>query len=84
MNEEQKAMTRDLANGRPGRYTPDPKHDAAEERTNPQHAGITVPPLTDDMLRYAMGAMGTGSPADAERFRLFWQFASEAAARPIR
>ena len=78
MNAEQKAMTRDLANGRPGRYTPDPQHNDRSA------VGIVVPPLTDDMLRYAMGAMGTGSPADAERFRLFWQFASEAAARPIR
>lgn len=37
-----------------------------------------VPALTDDMLRYAMAAMGTGSPRDAERFRTFWSFASEA------
>ncbi len=28
--------------------------------------------LTDDMLRYAMAAIGTGSPAEAERFRAFW------------
>ena len=34
--------------------------------------------LTDDMLRYAMAAMGTGSPKDAEWLRLFWRFAMEA------
>lgn len=34
--------------------------------------------LTDDMLRYAMAAMGTGSPADADKFRRFWRFAIEA------
>ena len=34
--------------------------------------------LTDDMLRYAMAAMGTGSPADADKFRGFWSFAIEA------
>ena len=28
--------------------------------------------LTDDMLRYAMAALGTGSPAESERFRAFW------------
>ena len=34
--------------------------------------------LTDDMLRYAMAAIGTGSPADADKFRRFWRFAIEA------
>lgn len=34
--------------------------------------------LTDDMLRYAMAAMGTGAPRDADKFRLFWRFAIEA------
>jgi hypothetical protein len=38
-----------------------------------------VPELSDDMLRYAMAAMGAGSPRDAQRFRDFWRFASEAA-----
>lgn len=37
-----------------------------------------LPPLTDDMLRYAMACLGTGSPQEAERFRLFWRFAEEA------
>jgi hypothetical protein len=35
--------------------------------------------LTDEVLRYAMAAMGTGSPRDAEKFRLFWRYAHEAA-----
>ncbi len=52
-----------------------------------QHARIKehaacLPPLTDDMLRYAMAAMGTGSPSKAQEFRLFWRFASEAYATP--
>ena len=34
--------------------------------------------LTDDMLRYAMAALGTGSPAEAERFRAFWLHAMTA------
>jgi hypothetical protein len=34
--------------------------------------------LTDEVLRYAMAAMGTGSPMDAEKFRLFWRYAHEA------
>lgn len=42
-----------------------------------------IPPLTDDMLRYAMAAMGTGSPEDAAKFRLFWRFAKEAANNPL-
>jgi len=37
-----------------------------------------LPVLTDDILRYAMAAMGTGSPKDAMQFRLFWYFAAEA------
>ena len=28
--------------------------------------------LTDDMLRYAMAALGTNSPADADLYRAFW------------
>jgi hypothetical protein len=35
--------------------------------------------LTDEVLRYAMAAMGTGSPMDAEKFRLFWRYAHDAA-----
>ena len=31
--------------------------------------------LTDDMLRYAMAAMGTGSPREADNLRTFWRFA---------
>lgn len=31
-----------------------------------------LPELTEDMLRYCMGAMGTGSPELAGRFRTFW------------
>jgi hypothetical protein len=34
--------------------------------------------LTDDMLRYAMAAMGTGSPRQADELRRFWRFAMEA------
>ena len=34
--------------------------------------------LTDDMLRYAMAAMGTGSPREADNLRTFWRFAIEA------
>lgn len=34
--------------------------------------------LTDDMLRYAMAALGTGSPREAERFRAFWLHAMTA------
>jgi hypothetical protein len=34
--------------------------------------------LTDDMLRYAMAVMGTGSPQEADKLRLFWRFAIEA------
>jgi hypothetical protein len=34
--------------------------------------------LTDDMLRYAMAALGTGSPAEAARFRAFWLHAMTA------
>jgi hypothetical protein len=30
------------------------------------------------MLRYAMAALGTGSPAEAERFRAFWLHAMTA------
>ena len=36
--------------------------------------------LTDNMLRYAMAALGTGSPAEAERFRAFWLHAMTARA----
>lgn len=43
-----------------------------------QRSEVGLPTLTNDMLRYAMAAMGTGSPADADRFRLFWRFADEA------
>lgn len=44
------------------------------------HPPVTAEPvaLTDDMLRYAMAAMGTGSPREAQRLRDFWQFAMEA------
>ena len=28
--------------------------------------------LTDDMLRYAMAALGTNCPADADLYRAFW------------
>lgn len=41
---------------------------------------MKAPILTDDMLRYAMAAIGTGSPRDAEMFRAFWRCAWEAAA----
>lgn len=34
--------------------------------------------LSDDMLRYAMAALGTGSPQEAERFRAFWLHAMTA------
>ena len=34
--------------------------------------------LTDDMLRYAMAAMGAGSPREADNLRTFWRFAIEA------
>lgn len=34
--------------------------------------------LTENMLRYAMACIGTGSPADANMLRLFWRFAHEA------
>jgi hypothetical protein len=52
-----------------------------DERSVPLY---TAPPaaepvaLTDEVLRYAMAAMGTGSPMDAEKFRLFWRYAHEA------
>ena len=39
-------------------------------------------PLTDDMLRYAMAALGTGSPREAERFRAFWLHAMSARKAP--
>lgn len=32
-----------------------------------------LPALTDDMLRYCMAAMGTGSPELAERLQTFWE-----------
>jgi hypothetical protein len=34
--------------------------------------------LTDDMLRYAMACMGTGSPREADKLRWLWRFAIEA------
>ena len=34
--------------------------------------------LTDDMLRYAMAALGTGNPQEAARFRAFWLHAMTA------
>jgi hypothetical protein len=48
---------------------------------NPAAAPPAAEPaaLTDEVLRYAMAAMGTGSPMDAEKFRLFWRYAHDAA-----
>jgi hypothetical protein len=34
--------------------------------------------LTDDMLRYAMAALGAGNPQEAARFRAFWLHAMTA------
>jgi hypothetical protein len=41
-----------------------------------------LPELTDDALRYAMAALGTGSPAEAARFRAFWLHVQYALAAP--
>lgn len=43
---------------------------------------LRVVALTDDMLRYAMAALGTGSPREAERFRAFWLHAMSARKAP--
>jgi hypothetical protein len=47
---------------------------------DPKELCIEAVPLTDEMLRYAMAALGTGSPREAERFRAFWRHAMAALA----
>jgi hypothetical protein len=50
------------------------------DQAQPAAQAVPSDVLTDDMLRYAMGALGTGSPQEAERFRAFWLHALTARA----
>ena len=57
-------------------YTEEQMRAYAAEQVAAERERCSV--LTDDMLRYAMAALGTGSPKEAERFRAFWLHAMTA------